>query len=163
MTSLLASLLGLRRRAGVLAALTAAMAAPPAHAADPSGSLELSKAWVPVVEQRGADTPLFMTVVNHSAEPDDLLRVRCPVAHFSEKRTTDYGEGAPAGREVRSIPIPANGTQVLKPGGYHVMLLKTTEPLEPGKTFSCSVSFKKAGSQQVQVAVSAEKVELPSH
>lgn len=140
----------------VSACLAVAFATSPALAADPPGALAVSEAWAPAVGRGGADTPLYMTIVNRGAEPDDLLRIRCPVANFSEKRTTDYGEGAPAGREIKSIPIPANETLLLKPGGYHIMLLKTTQPLEQGKTFSCSVAFKKAGSQQVEVAVAAE-------
>ena len=136
--------------------LVAVLAVAPAFAADPSTSLEVSKAWTPAVGQSGADAPLYMTIVNRGSEPDELLRFRCPVAHFSEKRATDYGEGAPAAREVKSIPLPANQTVMLKPGGYHLMLLKTTQALKQGEEFSCSLSFRKAGSQQLKVTVAAE-------
>src|SRR5690242_20596907 len=135
---------------------TAGLLAREAAAADPSAPLEISKAWAPAVGRSGADTPIYMTIVNRRAEPDDLLRVRCPVANFAEKRTTDYGEGAPAAREVKSIPVPANETLTLKPGGYHLMLLKTTQALKEGEEFSCSLSFRKAGSQQLKVTVAAE-------
>ena len=57
---------------------------------------------------------------------------------FSEKRATDFGEGAPAAREVKAIPVPAGGSVTLAPGGYHVMLLQTTRRLGQGETFSCS-------------------------
>lgn len=136
--------------------LVAAFAAAPAFAADPSTSLEVSKAWTPAVGRSGADAPLYMTIVNRGGEPDELLRIRCPVAHFSEKRATDHGEGAPSAREVKAIPVPANDTVTLKPGGYHLMLLKTTQELRQGEEFSCAVSFKKAGSRQLKVTVAAE-------
>ncbi|HEY4595112.1 MAG TPA: copper chaperone PCu(A)C [Thermoanaerobaculia bacterium] len=140
----------------VLACLVAAFVASPAAAADAPPLLELSKAWTPAAGRTGADVPLYVTIANHGSEPDSLLRVRCPVANFSEQRTTDYGEGAPASREIKSIPIPANQTVVLAPGGYHLMLLKTTQPLEQGQTFSCSLTFKNGGRQDVSVTTAAE-------
>ena len=76
----------------VLACLVAAFPLAPALAADPSPGLELSRAWTPAVTKTGTDTPLYLTIANRASEPEELLRVRCPVAHFSEKRTTDKGE-----------------------------------------------------------------------
>jgi copper(I)-binding protein len=129
-----------------LLALTA-----PAAAAE--ATVELADGRVPVAEQVGADVPLYLTVVNRAAVEDSLMRVRCPVAHFTEKRTVDKGEGGTAFREVNSIPIPAQGTLEMGPEGYHVVLLQTTQPLRAGDTFSCAVSFKAAGPQQVAVTV----------
>jgi periplasmic copper chaperone A len=56
------------------------------------------------------------------------LRVRCPVANFSERHTVDRGEVAPAMRMIPSIPLAGGSTTVLKPDGYHVMLLETRQP-----------------------------------
>jgi copper(I)-binding protein len=36
------------------------------------------------------------------------------------------------------------------------MLLKTTQPLEQGQTFSCSLTFKNGGRQDVSVTAAAE-------
>ena len=142
-----------------LTCLAAALAASPAPAADAPSRLELSKAWAPAAGEVGTDVPLYMTITNHTGEPDDLLRVRCPVAQFSEKLTTDYGEGTPAGREVKSIPVPAGGILELKPGRYFLRLLQTTQPLGQGETFSCTLTFKNAGRQEVEVTVAAEGAE----
>ena len=95
-----------------------------------------------------------MTIRNDAAEADALLRVRCPFANFSEKHTVDRGEGAPAMRAVKSIPIPENKTIELKPDGYHVMLLQTRQKLVDGETFTCAVAFQKAGTKETEVQVS---------
>jgi copper(I)-binding protein len=137
-----------------LAAVGSALAV--AVAAADAPSVEVSKAWAPAAAQAGADVPVYLTIANHGAEPDSLLRFRCQAANFTEQRTTDYGEGAPAGREIKSIPVPANQTLVLAPGGYYLMLLKTTQPLKQGDTFPCSLTFKNGGRQDVNVAVAAE-------
>lgn len=117
------------------------------------GTLKVAEAWVPVTGKVGTDVPLLLTVRNESDVADALLRVRCPVSNFSEKHTVDRGEGAPAMRVIRSIPIAAGGTTVLKPAGFHVMLLQTRQPLAAGEKFTCSIAFEKAGTVETEVIV----------
>jgi copper(I)-binding protein len=122
-----------------------------AHAA--SEGLTLSEAWVPAATEVGRDVPLLVTIKNDTTSPEALMRVRCPIANFSERHIVDRGEGAPAMRAVPTIPIPAGSTLVLQPTTYHVMLLQTREPLEPGKRFTCTIVFQKAGSIETEVEV----------
>jgi copper(I)-binding protein len=117
-------------------------------------ALQVTNAWVPASDEVGIDLPLVMTIRNDAAEADAILRVRCPFANFSEKHTVDRGEGAPAMREIKSIPIPENKTIELKRDGYHVMLLQTRQKLVDGETFTCAVVFQKAGTKETEVQVS---------
>jgi len=116
--------------------------------------LQVTNARVPASDQIGIDLPLLMTIRNDKAEPDAILRVRCPFANFAEKHTIDRGEGAPAMREIKSIPIPENKTTELKRDGYHVMVLQTRQKLVDGETFTCAVVFQKAGTKETEVQVS---------
>ena len=100
----------------------------PAFAAD-SLQLRIAKAQLPAVEQVGGDVPLLMAIINDGTEDDALLRVRCPFVNFSERHIVDRGEGAPAMRSIKAIPIPAKKTVELKADGYHVMLLQTRQKL----------------------------------
>jgi periplasmic copper chaperone A len=117
-------------------------------------AVKISQAWVPPAEQAGGDVPLLMTIKNEADVADTLVRVRCPVANFTEKHIVDRGEGAPAMRAIPAIPIAANSTIVLKPDGYHVMLLQTRQALAEGETFTCTVVFQKAGTIETEVRVS---------
>jgi copper(I)-binding protein len=117
-------------------------------------ALQVTSARVPVSDQTGIDLPLLMTIRNDAAEADALLRVRCPFANFSEKHTVDRGEGAPAMREIKSIPVPQNKTTELKRDGYHVMLLQTRQKLADGEKFTCAIVFQKAGTKETEVQVS---------
>lgn len=126
--------------------LTAAFAA----AAD---ALQVTNAHVYASDEIGIDVPLLMTVRNDASEADALLRVRCPFANFSERHTVDRGEGAPAMRAVKSIPVLENKTTDLKPDGYHVMLLQTRQKLAVGETFTCAITFQKAGTKETEVQV----------
>jgi periplasmic copper chaperone A len=117
-------------------------------------AVKISQAWVPPDDRAGHDLPLSMTIKNEADTADTLMRVRCPVANFSEKHIVDRGEGAPAMRAIPAIPIAANSTIVLKPDGYHVMLLQTRQALAEGETFTCAVVFQKAGTIETEVHVS---------
>lgn len=118
-----------------------------------AGGLTVSDAWVPASHDVGGDVPLMAAIRNEANSPDVLLRVRCPVANFSEKHIVDRGEGTPAMRAVPSIPIAASNTVVLKPDGYHLMLLQTRQPLTVGNRFSCTFAFQKAGAIETEVEV----------
>ena len=143
--------LGLVARLG--AGLGAGLGLTPGFAAA-GDALQVTSARVPASDEIGIDLPLLMTIRNDATEADAILRVRCPFANFSEKHTVDRGEGAPAMREVKSIPIPENKTIELKRDGYHVMLLQTRQKLVDGETFTCTVVFQKAGTRETEVQIS---------
>lgn len=132
--------------------LAAAIAVSPSMAGD---AIKISDAWVPAADRVGGDAALSMTIHNESDAADALMRVRCPVANFSEKHTIDRGEGAPAMRAIPSIPIAAGATTILKRDAYHVMLLQTRQALVTGKSFNCSIVFQKAGTIETEVKIRA--------
>jgi len=117
-------------------------------------TLQVTNARVPASDQVGIDLPLLMTIRNDGAEADAISRVRCPMANFSETHTVDRGEGAPAMRAIKSIPIPENKTVELRRDGYHVMLLQTRQKLVDGERFTCAVVFQNAGTKETEVQVS---------
>ena len=106
----------------VIVAISAMALGSMAHGGDATlkvaDALRVADAWVPTAEKVGVDIPLSLTIQNESGADDTLLRARCPVANFSERHTVDRGEGAPAMRSVRSIPVAASGATVLKADGY---------------------------------------------
>jgi periplasmic copper chaperone A len=143
------------RRLGILAiwlVVVGTWLTPGTAAADVA--LQVTNARVPASDEVGINLPLLMTIRNDAAEADAILRVRCPFANFAEKHTVDRGEGAPAMREIKSIPIPENKTTELKRDGYHVMLLQTRQKLVDGEKFTCAVVFQKAGTKETEVEVS---------
>jgi copper(I)-binding protein len=133
-----------------LAPLAALLAAGTAEAND----IAVTDAWTPPNAEIGSDAVLGMVVTNDGAEPDALVRVSCPIANFSEKRQIDIGEGGKSAREVHDIPIAPKSKAILNREGFHVALLQTRQKLVEGDEFQCLVSFRRAGTIQVQVRVS---------
>ncbi len=56
-------------------------------------------------------------------------------------------------RDVEEITIDPDGRVQLEPGGTHLMLEGLVEPLEQGDTFAITLTFDRAGSVDVSVAV----------
>lgn len=118
-----------------------------------NNSLHISNAWVAASDKLGADVPLLMTIKNDAENDDVLLRARCPFVNFTERHIVDRGEGAPAMRSIKSIPIPAKKTVELKADGYHIMLLQTRQTLVEGTKLACSVTFQNGGTVETEVHV----------
>ena len=57
----------------------------------------------------------------------------------------------PNSRRIQALII--GGATVLKPDGYHIMLLQTRRPLAAGDRFTCAIAFRKAGTIETEVTV----------
>ena len=56
-------------------------------------------------------------------------------------------------KPVESITLPKGVMVELKPGGYHIMMLKLAKPLKVGDTVKITLTFDKAGIVLVDVPV----------
>jgi len=70
--------------------------------------------------------------------------------------TMDMTSGEMVMREVDGVDIVAGEMLMLKPGGYHVMIIDLVAPLEMGQTFDVTLTFDKAGDVVVPVEVRDE-------
>ena len=61
-------------------------------------------------------------------------------------------EGVMMMQEVGAIDVPADSEVMLKPGGFHVMLMMLAEPLANGAEFDVTLTFEQAG----EIVVTAE-------
>ena len=137
-----------------LIALWLIAAQPDAEAQPVPGPIQVSRAWTPAPAKPGGDTALYMTIANNGEVPDNLVRTRCDFADFTDRVTVDSGgEGSPSTRAVKAIPIPAHQTVTLKPDGFHIQLLHTTQTLQPGQIVGCTISFQKSGERLLEVTV----------
>jgi periplasmic copper chaperone A len=93
-----------------------------------------------------------------TASADDRLvaaRVDSAVAGAAEVHETamDPDSGEMAMRETDAIELPGGEPVMLEPGGYHIMLLDLTQPLEPGTTIEVTLVFDQAGELTVEAEV----------
>ena len=117
-------------------------------------AVEIKEAWAratPGGTQIGA---AYLALLSPTG--DRLTGVSTPVAKEAQLHSMTMHNGVMKMREVDGIDLPAGQTVTLKPSGYHIMLMKLTQPLKEGQTFPLTLTFAKAGSENVTVTV--EKV-----
>jgi copper(I)-binding protein len=129
----------------LLLPLTAALAQP--------GGIEVQQAWARATPGALKSGAAYFTIANHGAEPDRLLSVSSPVAESATLHEEKMEDGMMKMRPLTSVTIAPGKSFALKPGGDHLMLDGLKQPLKEGDHFPLILTFEKAGSQQVEVAV----------
>ena len=121
-----------------------------AHAAAAQG-LEVSDAWARASAGGAQAGAVYLTIQSPTA--DRLTATTTPAAQKAGLHTMSMDGGVMKMRELDGIDIPAGQKVVLKPGGLHIMLEGLAQPLREGQSFPLTLSFDKAGTRQVTVAV----------
>ncbi|RMF35237.1 MAG: copper chaperone PCu(A)C [Chloroflexi bacterium] len=97
---------------------------------------------------------VYMTLVNEGREADRLIGAQTDVADVVEIHETKMeGDVMKMQPVAGGLEVPARGQVVLKPGGYHVMLIGLHRDLEVGDRFSLTLKFEKSGTMTVEVEV----------
>ena len=143
-------------RSAALFALTLiiALSNPLAAAEVKVGSLTVDAAWArPSIGKRG-NSAAYMTITNEGGAPDRLIAVANPQVGKASLHTHIRDGDIMRMRHVEGgIPVPAHGTVALKPGGYHVMLMRLKAPIEKGGTLPLTLTFERADTVTVQATV----------
>jgi len=133
-----------------------------------NGSIHVRGAWSRPAIDTGV---VYLSIANGSAMPDRLVAATSPVARAVELHESVEthgmaqpmngmaGMGSMAGmvsmHPVRFVPIPADGTATLAPGGYHIMLVGLRHPLRAGERIPLRLDFAHAGWVRATAVVRA--------
>lgn len=97
----------------------------------------------------------FMTITNAGPEADRLIAVRADFPKVELHETVEK-DGVSRMLPVAAIEIPAGGSAVLKPGGYHVMFIGLDgRQLKAGEKVPATLVFEKAG--ELPIVFNVEK------
>lgn len=140
----------------VALALAAGLAACTGSAASPSAAAgpTVSNAWVR--PPMGPDRPAagYLTIAGDPDTDDALLGATSPIASMVELHETTAGaSGMAAMHPVERVAVPAGTTVALEPGGYHLMLMNPSGPLEVGGTVELTLTFETAGAVTITAEV----------
>ena len=143
------------KRAAIGALFAAIAFSAPAFAQDVTvGSLTLSNLWARATPPKAPAGGGFLTITNNGNEQDTLTAVSTPAAEISQLHKMEVVNGIMKMREVEGgIKIPAGGTVMLKPGGFHLMFIKLKHDLKQGETLPVTLTFAKAGTVDVTLAI----------
>ena len=110
-----------------------------------AGTLKLEQPWIRATPPR-APGGAYLTITNTGSEADRLVAVKTPISGRAEIHEMKMDGGVMSMRPLGDgLPIPAGETTELKPGGYHLMLMKLERPISEGEAVPITLSFEKAG------------------
>ena len=147
MTLALPNLLRAAACAGLLAAATAAIAAPPAPP-----DVRVEHAWIRWLP---ANLPAagYATIVNDSDGVQRLTGASSPDYESVMLHRSRLAEGDSTMEMVDHLDIPAHGSVKLAPGGYHLMLSHAKHALKPGDKVPMRLRFADGSVLQVDFSV----------
>ena len=116
-----------------------------------TNQLEVSNAWARATPGSAENGAAYLTIQSPTA--DRLLSLSSPVAKKAELHTMSMEGMVMKMRPLADLDIPAGQSITLKPGGQHVMLLGLDAPLREGQSFPLTLTFEKAGTRTVTVAI----------
>ena len=133
-----------------------ALVAPAIAQGTGSTPIAVEQPWARATPSGAKTGAVYMTIGNKSDTADRLTGVSSAVADKLQIHEMKVENGVMQMREISGgLPIPADGSVVLKPGSYHVMLIGLKKPLTAGETFPLTLTFEKAGNISVTVLVQA--------
>jgi len=120
-----------------------------------SGAASIAVESAVVVLPTGANSALYMTIVNDGDAADTLTDVRTDLAEEAElHRTSEGDDGLTRMEPVDDVSIEAGGEAVFEPGGLHVMLLGVDD-LVAGEQVRVELVFAETGPLTLEVDVVA--------
>ena len=120
-------------------------------------SIEIRRPWARLQTVESSEAAGFVTLTNRGSEPDRLVAATCALA----EKTEIWGVKV-VGAELRMLPLEKGvflevGMAVeLKPRGYHLFFQGLTQPLVRGQKVPVTLTFAKAGTREIELAVEAE-------
>lgn len=125
------------------AASTAAAASTVASAASSTGAaageVTIADTWIRATDGTSDPTmtAAFGALTNHTDQPRTIVSATNSASDHTELHEMAMDNGAMIMRPIAGgIPIPADGTTTLEPGGLHVMVMNLTSPIKPGDEVS---------------------------
>lgn len=133
-----------------LAAVIGFAGLPSASAQD--NSLTLSDAWVRmIVPSRPAGG--YFTVKNDGNAPRTLIGASSPACGKVMLHQSKTVKGVDKMMMVKKVAVPAHGSLKFAPSGYHLMCMKPSAELKPGREVPMTLSFQNGATLTGQFKV----------
>jgi copper(I)-binding protein len=142
----------MRRRIFLASALCAATFAAANAQTSP---IEVQDPWARATLGQSRTGAAYLTLSATGLAADRLVAASSPVAAKTELHNHIMVGNVAQMRQVDAIEVAPGSPTLLQPGGLHIMLIDLKAPLQAGTSFPVTLTFEKAGTVTVQVAVRA--------
>ena len=118
------------------------------------GDLQIIHANIPAPMGTAQAAAGYMGISNAGDHPDTLIGVEVGFAAQATLHTTEFSaDGVASMTPVEALEIPAGDTILLEPGGYHIMLMGLTQPLNVGDMLPATLIFEQGGRVEITFMV----------
>lgn len=94
-------------------------------------SIEVKNAYVRAVPPNLPNSAAFMTITNNGTKTVDLQGADSTLSDTLQLHKSTMKNGMMMMNQVSKITIPAHGSVMLKPGGYHIMIIGLKKTIKP--------------------------------
>jgi periplasmic copper chaperone A len=119
----------------------------------PARELRVSEAWARP-GFTGGSSAVYLIIDNPNVENESLLNAGSPIAEFVELHHSMQDQsGMMVMEEQESIDVPGQSRVTLEPGGFHIMLIRLVQDLNPGDTIPVTLYFQNSGELEIMAEV----------
>lgn len=136
-----------------LSAATLAFLAPLCTLGAHAGPLTVSGAWVREGPPTTAVLAAYMQIDNGGAQDRTLVGASSPQFETVEIHRTEIVDGVARMLPQERLVIPAGGGVTLEPGGLHLMLIQSRQPLTQGDQVTIRLRLEDGTEVPVEAAV----------
>jgi copper(I)-binding protein len=131
------------------------LVASPAAARDYKiGALQIGHPWARATPPTAPSGGGFLSITNTGTTPDRLISVKSPAAGIVQVHEMKMDGNVMRMRELdKGLEIAPGATVNLAPGGLHLMMMGLKAPLKKDEKVPVTLTFEKAGSIDVELAV----------
>ena len=119
---------------------------------DDSG-ITVTEGWVRAVPPVSKHTAAYFTLHNTAKAERTLEQVTSSIATVAEIHEVYQDKGMSGMRPVTGLAVPAEGSVVLKPAGYHIMLIDIKKPIKEGDSVNLTLKFTDGTTYTSQLPV----------
>lgn len=96
---------------------------------------------------------VYARILNGGKEADRLVAAASPAAGMAKLHETVLQDGIMKMRQLMALPLQPSAGAELKPGGYHITVMRPKAIFRKGDLLPLTLSFAKAGSVALKVPV----------
>lgn len=118
-----------------------------------ASNFELKDPYVRATPPGLPNSAAFMTVVNNGDKDVAIVKATSKVSKVVELHTHDMKDGVMKMYQVPKIDVASKSETVLKPGGFHIMLIGLYNPLKVGETVELTLELSNGETKTITAPV----------
>ncbi|RXJ88749.1 hypothetical protein CRV01_08990 [Arcobacter sp. CECT 8983] len=118
-----------------------------------ASSIEVKNSYVRATPPGLPNSAAFMTVINNTDKDVAIVKASSPVSKVVELHTHDMKDGVMKMYQVPKIDVTSKSQTVLKPGGFHIMLIGLYNPLKVGENVELTLELSNGETKTITAPV----------